>query len=69
MSKTYYLVHHPDARAASITPRRFDSFSGARFHAFLLSRITHRGVSVTRHPRPFAIPHVFTSTSKGEVRL
>ena len=69
MSKNYYLVHHPDARAASITPRRFDTFSGARFHAFLLSRITHRGVSVTRHPRPFAIPHVFTSTGSGVIRL
>ena len=68
MSKSYYLVHHPDGER-NISPRRFEDFSGARFHAFLLSRITHRGVSVTRHPRPFAIPHVFSSTSRGEVRL
>ena len=68
MAKTYYLVHHPDG-ANTFTPRRFDTFSGARFHAFLLSRITHRGVSVTRHPRPFAIPHVFTSSAEGRVSL
>lgn len=64
MAKTYYLVHHPDGDR-NITPRRFESFAGARLHAFLLSRITGRGISVTRHPVPYSVARVFVSTAGG----
>lgn len=56
----YYLVHHPDGDS-TYPPQRFSRFEDARNRAFLLSRITHRGVSVTRHPKPYTVKRSFVS--------
>ena len=57
---TYYLVHHPAGDSVR-PPQRFDRFADARLRAFLLSRMTCQGVSVTRHPKPFGYSRVFVS--------
>lgn len=57
---TYYLVHHPDGDN-TFPPQRFSRFEDARTRAFLLSRVTHRGVTVTRHPKPYAVIRSFVS--------
>lgn len=54
----HYLVHHPDGDH-TFPPQRFDCFEDARLRAFLLARITHRGVTVTRHPKPYAVQRIF----------
>ena len=53
---TYYLVHHPDGNA-----HRFPRYEDARKKAFQISRITGRGVSVTRHPEPYKATRSFFS--------
>lgn len=57
---TYYLVHHP-AGDSVFPPQRFERSEDARLRAFLLARVTHRGVSVTRHPKPYAVKRLFVS--------
>ena len=55
---THYLVHHPDGDH-TFPPQRFERSEDARLRAFLLARITHRGVTVTRHPKPYAVQRIF----------
>ena len=57
---TYYLVHHPDGDE-TYPPQRFTRSEDARIRAFLLSRITHRGVTITRHPKPYEASRICVS--------
>lgn len=57
---TYYLVHHPVGDSVR-EPQRFSRFEDARTRAFLLSRMTGRGVSVTRHPKPYDCSRIFVA--------
>ena len=57
---THYLVHHPDGDSV-FPPQRFERSEDARLRAFLLARITHRGVTVTRHPVPYKVAHICVS--------
>ena len=54
----HYLVHHPDGDH-TFPPKRFESAEDARLRAFLLSRITHRKVEVTRHPNPYKVQRLY----------